>query len=352
MGLVSSKLYRFIKKMQFIYFLKQRICNNDLKANLEKIQTCSKPKKQIRREMSLVRNYWHCKPYHYIRYGLFDKDLTDDELLDYIPSYYHYNYYTDSLYKGIDTGLYNSKLSLYKLFKERGVPTPEVIAIVKGGELFSLQENRFDAKTFFDKYDTTLFFKPEFGQGGTGINVFSEGTYSSFLASLNRNNTYIVQCGIKQRDDINQINSSSVNTLRVVTQYADHKARVCVCVMRMGRKGKNVDNSHQGGLSVRIDVKDGAFYPSATVEHGGGYFSSHPDSGFVFKGSKINGWNTIKSEIERCASLFPELKEIAWDVAVTPLGIEMIELNLGYGIAHLQCTCGGMRRILNIYPEK
>ena len=35
----------------------------------------------------------------------------------------------------------------------------------------------------------------------------------------------------------------------------------------------------------------------------------------------------------------------------TPNKIEMIELNLGYGIAHLQCTCGGMRRILDIYPK-
>lgn len=351
MRLVSSKLYEFIKKNQFFYFLKQRICDNELKANLKKMQTCSKPKEQIRREMNLVRNYWHCKPYHYIRYGLFDKNLTDDKLLDYIPSYYHYNYYTRPLYKGIDINLYNSKLSLYKIFKGRNIPTPEVIAIVKENELYDLQKNKLDAKSFFDKYNTSLFFKPEFGQGGTGISVFSKGSYSSFLASLHKNVTYIVQCGINQRDDINQINSSSVNTLRVVTQYADCKTKVCVCVMRMGRRGKKVDNSHQGGLSVQIDVNDGTFYPTATAEHGGSCFSSHPDSGFVFKDSKINGWNTIKSEIKRCASLFPELKEIAWDVAVTSSGIEMIELNLGYGIAHLQCTCGGMRRILDVYPK-
>lgn len=353
MKLVNSKLYKSIKKNQFFYFFKQRIWDNDLKSNLIKLRNCAKPKSQIKREMDLVKNYWNCKPYDYIRYGLFDKDLTDDEILDYIPSYYHYNYYTDSLYKGIDVNLYNSKLSLYKIFIDRGIPTPRVLAIVKGRVLYNLQGEKLEARVFFDKLsNVALFFKPEFGSGGTNIQVFSEGDFLSFLMSLNLKETYIVQCGIKQRDDISQINQSSVNTLRVVTQNINHKVKVCVCVMRMGRKGKKVDNSHQGGLSVQIDVNDGAFYSTATAEHGGGCFYCHPDSGFIFNGNRIDNWESIKSEIERCASLFPELKEIAWDVAITSSGIEMIELNLGYGIAHLQCTCGGMRRILSIYPKQ
>ncbi len=352
MMLVNRGIYKFIKKNQFAFFLKQRIFDMDFRSNLRKMKNCSKSKEQIGREMKMLKDYWHCKPYHYVRYGLFDRNLTDDQLIDYIPSYYHYNFYADPLYADIDISLYNNKLSLYKIFKERGIRTPEVIAVVKNSELYSLQEKRLDVDSFFEKYNTTLFFKPVFGMGGTGILVFSKGSHTSFLASLNRRETYIVQCGIKQREDINKINSSSVNTLRVVTQYADNKARTCVCVMRMGREGRMVDNSHQGGLSVQINVADGSFYPYATAEHGGGCYTCHPDSGFVFKGSILEGWDKIKMLIEKSAVLFPELKEIAWDVAVTPDGIEMIELNLGYGIDHLQCTCGGMRRVLGIYPGK
>ena len=353
MKLANLKIYKLIKKNQFVFFLWMRISDKDLKANLKRMKNSFKTKEQIKREMKMLKDYWHCKPYHYVRYGLYDKNLTGEQLLDYIPPYYHYNFYTDPLYANVDTSLYNSKLSMYKLFKERGICTPEVIAIVRKGKLMSLQDEIIDESSFFEKYNNEiLFFKPEFGAGGTGIRVFSRGSQSSFLASLNKNIIYIVQCGIKQRDDINKINSSSVNTLRVVTQNADNKARVCVCVMRMGRQGKKVDNSHQGGLSVQIGVTDGSFNPFATAEHGGGCYPSHPDTGFVFKGNKIEGWNKIKMSIERYALLFPELKELAWDVAITPNGIEMIELNLGYGIDHLQCTCGGMRRILGIYPTK
>lgn len=351
MGIVNNKIYKSIKKNQFIYFLKQRICNRDFQANLRKMRKCSKSREQIRREMKLFRNYWGCKPYDYIRYALFDKDLTDDELLDYIPSYYHYNYYTESLYTGIDVDLYGNKLSLYRIFKERGIPTPEVLAVVKNCKLYDLNGNSIQPNNVYDSHDNSLFFKPVLGQGGTGIKVFLSGDLNSFLKSLDKKEIYIVQPRIQQADDFNRINSSSVNTLRVITQSLNGEVKVCVCVMRMGRKGKMVDNSHQGGLSIQIDVADGTFASSATAEHGGGCYTSHPDSGFIFKGSQISNWDSIKSAIIKCASMFPELKEIAWDVAVTKSGIEMIELNLGYGIAHLQCTCGGMRRVLNVYPK-
>ena len=353
MKFANTKTYKLIKRNQFVFFLWQRIFDKEFKTNLKKMKNSFKSKEQVKREMTMLKDYWHCKPYHYVRYGLYDKDLTNDQLLDYIPSYYHYNFYTDPLYANIDVSLYNSKLTMYMLFKERGVRTPEVIAVVRNGKLMSLQGEKLDENSFLKKYNyETLFIKPEFGAGGTGIHVFSEGSHSSFLASLDKHIAYIVQCGIKQRNDINRINSSSVNTLRVVTQIVDNKARVCVCVMRMGRHGKKVDNSHQGGLSVEIDITNGSFKSYATAEHGGGYYPCHPDSGFVFRGSRIEGWDTIKMSIEKYALLFPELKELAWDVAITSDGIEMIELNLGYGIDHLQCTCGGMRRVLGIYPKK
>ena len=49
---------------------------------------------------------------------------------------------------------------------------------------------------------------------------------------------------------------------------------------------------------------------------------------------------------------FPELRNWAWDVALLPDGnICMIELNPWYGIEHLQCTAGGMRRRLRVYPR-
>lgn len=39
------------------------------------------------------------------------------------------------------------------------------------------------------------------------------------------------------------------------------------------------------------------------------------------------------------------------NIFVTQNGIQAIEMNFRYGIDHLQCTYGGMRRVLNVYPN-
>ena len=65
----------------------------------------------------------------------------------------------------------------------------------------------------------------------------------------------------------------------------------------------------------------------------------------------IKEWDMINNSILDFAKKIPEIPEIAWDIAITDNGAEAIELNIGYGITHLQCCCGGLRHILNIYPN-
>ena len=172
---------------------------------------------------------------------------------------------------------------------------------------------------------------------------------------LDRQSIYVVQQGLVQRDDMNAINASSVNTLRVITQVRDGKNVMPVCVMRMGRNNSYVDNSAQGGLSVEIDTATGAFAQSAYAEHGtpvGKKYDSHPDSGVVFAGKSIEGWGDIKEQILSAAGKLPGLSDIAWDIAITGGGISVVEINSGYGIDHLQCVCGGMRKRLGVFPGK
>lgn len=363
MEIKKTKLYKRLKRNPIIYFLRYKLIDREyLKQKKVMANPATKSKEQIKHEMELCRNYWHCNPAHYVRYGLFDKKLSAEELLDYIPPYYHYNFYMADKYEGADTVYYSDKLNLYHLFTEKGIPTPQVIALVDHGVLKNTEKRPIDIQVFCNtlKKGKKYFFKPTKGQGGTGIQVFTSGVdnkcnfakLSDFLKLLKKDCTYIIQEGIEQHKDFQRINASSVNTLRIITQWKNRQPILSACVMRIGRKGKNVDNSHQGGLSLTIDENTGTFFSTATAEHGGGSFSQHPDSDFVFSGKQVDNWDRIKSTIISYAQLFPELKEIGWDVAVTPNGIQIIELNLGYGLDHLQCCCGGMRRKLNVYPER
>lgn len=65
-----------------------------------------------------------------------------------------------------------------------------------------------------------------------------------------------------QRDDLNRINPSSLNTLRTIVLYENKKARIVAILLRIGRKGVEVDNSGQGGISVEVNLADGTFLVS------------------------------------------------------------------------------------------
>lgn len=361
--MILSEIRKLAKCNQFIYFSKVRLCNRDYKINRRKMAEAVKSSEQIAREMRLVQDYWGCKPLHYVRYGLFDMELSDEQLLDYIPPYYFYNYYTPPIYKDVDRKTFGDKLGQCVMFAERGIRTAETVALFESGHMRTLGGEALPVESLSLPEGGKLFIKPVDGQGGTGIIVVGRVGDSYYCDQReialrdvvhlpDRDKLYVVQRGISQRSDISAINPSSVNTLRVVTQLRNGVPHMNVCVMRIGRNGKDVDNSHQGGLSVRIDVDSGRMYPTATAEHGGGVYTKHPDTGFVFEDFSIQGWDRLKSDILDYALRIPEISELAWDVAITDDGAAIIEVNLGYGLSHLQCCCGGMRRIIGVYPQR
>ena len=365
MKLQQTKIYKWCKKNQFVYFLNIELFDRQYKVNKKLMQSAIKSKEVIWKEMKMVADYWGCKPHHYIRYALFNKTLTKEEILDYIPPYYHYNFYNDLLYEKLDHDSYDNKYTMFKLLKERSIATPEVLAICQHG-MFQLPDgktiNENELLSLFANGDK-IFLKPIFGQGGKGIIVLrmvdSKIIYKgqsieagNIINLLNPRTSYVIQKGIHQREDVGAISPASVNTLRCVTQWeGNNHPKLSVCVMRIGRNGSDVVNSSQGGISVQVDINSGRLSKYATVELDGTRFDKHPDTGFVFDGYQLEGWEKIKCQIIDFAKAMPEIKELAWDIAIIKDGILAIEINLGYGLSHLQICCGGMRRVLNIFPK-
>lgn len=349
-------LRKLIKQSNFIYYLRFRFISKDYKKGVSRMNSSSfKSKEIVNEEMKDMERYWHTPSFDYIRYELFNKELSKDELLDYIPTTNFYNDYLDKRMKNLRESLYDDKLLMFHLFRSLDIETPYVIAVILGGTIKSAYGKSLDLgelERAFDK-NKKYFFKPVTGNGGTGICVYKfEEPLKDFISKLSPDTRYIVQEGLVPRADFAEINSSSINTIRAITQHNGSKSKMTVAILRIGRNGKDVDNSHQGGMSCQIDVTTGKLYPSARTEHGNESFTSHPDSGFIFQDHQIDGWDKIKETVEIYADLLPEIKDIGWDIAITDKGLVVIELNLGFGIAHIQCTCGGARRLLNVYPSK
>lgn len=356
-----TTILRLLNIDKYIYDRNIKKSSAEYKKNEVLLSKSWKSSARIKEEMEMMKRYWrYPSQYQYIRYKLFDKDLTSEELLDYIPPFFIYARYNPSIYKNVEKRLFCDKLYLYEFLKGRGIRTPEVQIKVSGGKYFSIKENKpIEENELSEKLDDGLYYiKPIDGMGGEGIFTISldNGLILYNKESINKlpikhNRNYIIQKAINQRSDFSDINSSSVNTLRVITQNFNSNPKICACVMRIGRKGSCVDNSAQGGLSIKIDVTTGMMSDFAVGEHVEGVFYKHPDTGFVFKNFAIKDWDTIKSTLLDYVKKIPEIKEIAWDVAVVNNGIEIIEININYGIDHLQTSCGGMRRALSIYPN-
>ena len=366
---LKRNIYKILKRNKWVFYIYEWLkWHKEIEYQKEiNDRNNLKTKERIKYEESLVCRYWRIGTFHYYRYGLQYKHLSDEEILDYVPTYYfHKN--IEHHHAGIDTVKYGDKLMQAMLFEERHIPTAKVVAIFKNNKWCDINDgSNVDFESIVDQLlavpNNKLFVKPTGNCGGYGIWVLKKQddrlilngkiieSLREFYSKLDKTLIYIVEENIIQNSQLSAINSSSVNTLRVVVQRREDKMEIITTILRMGRAGKEVDNSAQGGISINVDTVTGRFGDCATAEHGGGYILSHPDSNYIFKGKGINNWEAVKSEIVLIANKLIDFKDIALDIALTEQGARLLEFNFRYGIEHQQCVIGGVRRIFNI-PNK
>jgi hypothetical protein len=327
--------------------------------------TLKKPRKTIRRELKIIRDYWSCPPYHYYLYKLFEKKMSDDELLNFLPPFYYTNVYWESRHIGLNKSYYMSKFSQHQLFTRFNIPSIEIIAKIRKGILYNANDQHITIETLINNYlinkESALFFKPEFGSGGHGIVKLSKANDTLFLnnrqidinmiiSSLSIEDDYLIQERFIQSKKMAEINKDSVNTLRICTQFKDGEIVVPLCILRMGINNSFIDNFCSGGLVTIINVEDGSLEDYGQTKELNKKYYEHPDSQYVFKGKRIDNWNEIKMQIVCYSYLLSECKDLGWDVAIGDNGIKILEINVQQGLDH-QLVYEGFRKILDIYPE-
>ena len=196
----------------------------------------------------------------------------------------------------------------------------------------------------------SLFIKPLSGLGGAG-------TYKITLQSLENNalvnklfhdfqkNNFIIQETVVQHEIMNQLNSSSLNTVRIISyKNANGQVGIASTLSRMGRGGAHVDNASCGGIFVPITLATGQLdkYGYNFIGNGGGTYTAHPDTGLIFEGFKMPYFQESLELVCKAASFFKN-KIIGWDVAVTVNGPILIEGNYNPHLIGTQTACGGFR---------
>jgi hypothetical protein len=251
------------------------------------------------------------------------------------------------------------------MLKAYDIPQPGILFFFDNNKFYDSTNTPISDETVNEKLRTAdasrLFVKPRFGIGGKGIYVFTKtgNGYAgenntvldaAFLERELKDTAYIIQEGLVQDETINTIYPHSVNTFRVVTECIDGKVRILYAILRMGSGGQQVDNASSGGLYTKVDSTTGTL-ADFTYTTNQSIFHSHPDTGFVFKNARIEKWQQVKALALEVALKFREIKYLGWDIAITPQGPVVIELNHRPGVGIIQDWYGGIRDDLKINPK-
>ena len=339
---------------------------------MKKYKNCPKEEKkekyQIKREINLLKQYWGCYPTHYFRYELYKKEnnLTEEELKNYIPEFFFYNVFLPQFEDKKYKFLIEEKNITDNYFKGLNISCPKVIAKKIKNEFFDENMNYISIDNLLKKIEISdfnkIFFKPTDGEGGYGIDIFSKNAKSIYRKKdgkildndylLSLSNDYIIQPGLIQDKKISEIYSNSINTFRIATENKNGRVRVLCATLRLGKAGSEVDNSAQGGIILGINIENGNVKEYAVTELCEKYYN-HPDSKYIFKGKKIEKWDTIKKFAIDSAKKIPYFSYLGWDIALLEDEVVAIETNLGFGIDHYQIPLGGLRKQFNINkPEE
>lgn len=136
---------------------------------------------------------------------------------------------------------------------------------------------------------------------------------------------------IYQTKQLASFNESSVNTVRFMTTlFPDGEAKIIATFIKIGRKGRCVDNAGSGGnVDACIDIETGKL--KHTIQFDGWKqikdIIHHPDNGNPIDGVVIDNWKDIKKQVLCFQKSFPWVKAAGWDIAITEAGPLVIEVN-------------------------
>lgn len=133
---------------------------------------------------------------------------------------------------------------------------------------------------------------------------------------------------LPQHPELAAINASSVNTLRIWVLEQHGVFRAHYAILRVGRAGSQVDNTTSGGFACPVDMATGRLDSGLDLRRPHQPILQHPDTGVVLAGRQLPFWPECLALGAKALSAFPEMRFAGLDVAITPTGPAMIELNV------------------------
>jgi len=303
------------------------------------------------------------EPEEYFRYKLYQKDMPWDKKAGYISKNQFYLIET-AMNPRKEVGILN-KFSFRTYARYFDLPMPEFYGVfdpgtgftADGGSLHKLEH----LEAFFAKPEVNDFvIKPTSCSHGTGIlvcpnnhndtiHVFGEEDIS--IKALHERlrgthhhkhllipDSYVIEKRIKQHSFLDNYNTSCVQAMRVITYMTSTgEIEILLLHQKFSVSRTYTDNVvGRGGFSTIIN-DDGVFQPARKFTDDGWItFDNHPETGFPITGQKLPFFHEAVELAKKVQSRIPQIRLVAWDIAVTDDGPMLLEGNHGWDPGPMQ----------------
>lgn len=276
------------------------------------------------------------------------------QLKYYIPDSFFYAFVDFYYSNPVRSSSVDDKNLYDLLFND--VKTPEVIARKVDGNFMTKDYeplSYIELLNILKAQDGFVVKKATSSWGGHGVKFFEgeDWTVEELNAYMYDRNTdnyrgsnpfsqYVIQKCIKQHESLAALNSSSVNTVRVLTLVRNGEVHALSSVLRIGINGSRVDNCSSGGIVVGIN-EDGTL-KGVAYDGNANKYTEHPQSG-SFNGKTVPSFFAIVAAAKKQAMKLSGIsKMISWDFAVDESGEPvLIEMNINYGELDFHQLCNG-----------
>ena len=248
----------------------------------------------------------------------------------FITTFYNFKLY-DKINKQSERKIFHDKICFLKKFSE----------YIKR-DWVSTEDHSDDEVLFFLQTHKNIVAKASGGDSGKEVEVINSKTDSDLYDLLNyiKEKQYnLIEEQIYNHPAMNPLHPGSLNTVRIVTLRTDQSVEFLFAGIRVGAKDSKIDNISQGGKVASLDLLTGKiaspFYSKA---------SSH--STFVpdkedreLMGFQLPCWNQVTETVKKAAMVVPEIRIVAWDIAITENGVDLVEGNESFGSVIMQLAC-------------
>ena len=198
-------------------------------------------------------------------------------------------------------------------------------------------EDGFEKVEAFIKNHEAVVRKPINGLGGANVEKIDTKDIKNikeFYEKLKEDNCFLEELVI-QNKEWSKLNPKSLNTVRVVTYCLNGKAKVLFAVARIGSGKSIVDNFHQGGVGVKVNIEKGCL-EGKTIDKANNESDETLMTHVKVDGFKIPYWEEIVKMTCEAAKVNDNVNIVGWDVGITDDGPVIIEGNRGPGMDIIQ----------------